>query len=332
MRSVWLIARREITTRLSSKSFIAGTLATVAIIVICIIGSTFLPSGENDTPAMTPEFAKQSIQAQDQAFADVIQSHGLNPVEVKGEIATATATALDAIQGEDSSASMAGYFLGIGIAILLFVALQVTGQMIAQGVVEEKGSKVVEIILGTVSSFKLMLGKILGVGVVGVLQMALITGSAYVAARAVGMDVLGGVSLSEVIVVLIVAFLVAYFLYATLFAALASTVSRQEEVPQVITPVMILMMMSYIPVVIPGLTSNLIVKALLTYVPLVSNISMPAMFAMGEIPLWQCLVSLGISALTLPFIIWVASRIYQRSILQSGPKVKWLKMLVAKSA
>lgn len=330
MHSVYLIAKREVTTRLSSKSFIAGTLVTVAILVACIIGSTFLPSGDDPT-AMAPEFAKQTALASDQAFNEVMQKHGLVPEQIKAEVATATTDALAKLQdSQGSDASMIGYFLGIGVAVLLFVALQITGQMIAQGIVEEKGSRVVEILLGTVSSFQLLLGKILGVGIVGILQVAVIVGSAYGAARAVSIDVLAGMNISEIALILVPCFLVAYFAYATLYAALASTVSRQEEVPQVITPVMILMMISYIGVMIPGIAANSVVKFVLTYVPLASNISMPSLFASGNIQMWECLVSLGVSALSLPVIVWIASRIYSRSILQSGPKVKWVKALLAK--
>ena len=126
--------------------------------------------------------------------------------------------------------------IGLLVAGILYVTMVIYGQLVAAGVIEEKSNRIVEILLATVRPWQLMLGKIIGIGLVALVQVVLVAGVALVLASAtklVSIPTLG----VDVVISGIVWFVLGYLMYALLYAAVGSMVSRQEDVASVAMPV-----------------------------------------------------------------------------------------------
>ena len=331
MRNIWLVAKREMLVKMRNRAYIIGTLAVVVgVIALAFLGSRGNMNGEDAANAMVPEFAKQQMLLQAQAEQEVFTEHGLNAEEINAQVAVRFQELLAEYQEENpDSTNDVRYWIGFGVGILLFMAITITGTMIAQGVAEEKSSRIVEILLSSMTSFELMVGKIIGMAVVGLTQIAIILGAGYAAARGFGLmgDIFSGVELGSAIWLALAFFLVGYLSYATLYAAFASTVSRAEEVNIAIQPVMYVLMVPYIATILPAFSNIAPLRFALDYVPLFSPIGATVHYFQGGLGLWQALLSLAISIAVLPLIMLVAARIYRRSVLATGARLKVLAIL-----
>ena len=333
MRNILLVTKREMIVKMRTPAYIFGTLAVVVIIfVLAFIGSR--ADMENAEAAMLPEFALKQMELLAQAEEEVMARHGLNAGEVKAQIATRFEELWEAYVAEnpDSGGLDVRYWIGFGVGILLFMTITITGSMIAVGVAEEKSSRIVEILLSSMSSFQLMVGKIIGMAVVGLTQIVVILLTGYYSGRGFGLigDVFAGVNLGSAIWLALAFFLVGYMSYATLYAAFAATVSRTEEVNSAIAPVMYVLLIPYMAVIIPAFSNIAPLRFVLDYVPLFSPLGATVHYFQGGLELWQALVSLGISVAALPLIMFVASRIYRRSVLTTGARLKIINILRGK--
>jgi len=168
-----------------------------------------------------------------------------------------------------------------------------------------------------------MVGKVLGLGVVGLIQVAVIALSgvaAGIAAGALDLHISAAVS---TIAWLIVWFLLGYTAYSLAFAAVASLVSRQEEVAAVVTPVMMLLIVGYVIgiSVLPSNPDSGFV-AVLSMIPVFAPTLMPVRLALGVVPAWQAVVALAGMLVVIPLLLWFASRIYSNAVLRSGARVR----------
>jgi len=253
--------------------------------------------------------------AQDQA----LRARGVDPATISGAVAAAAPTVVAATPKDPAE----GLRLGVGAfgAFLLFFSIQTYGGMVAQGVVEEKQSRVVELILATVRPWQLLLGKVLGLGAVGLLQLAVLAGAGLVAASVAGLLV-GGAGIAGTLVSVLVWYLLGFAMYATIYGALGSLVSRQEDVQSVLTPVSIVVILGFV------VGFNLLISdprsttlAVLSLVPPFSPLLVPGRMAVGVAPVWQVALAL---VLTLAFtvgVLVVGGRIYARSVLRTGARV-----------
>lgn len=218
--------------------------------------------------------------------------------------------------------------LGIIAGILIYMSLMINGQGLAQGVVEEKSSRVVELLLATVRPAQLMAGKVLGIGLVGLIQIAVI-GAAGVAA---GLT-LGALTISVSAAVSTVAWLVTWYLlgflmYAIVIAALAALVSRQEDASGVVMPALMLVVLGYalgVSVLPADPGSSLI--AVLSLIPVFAPTLMPMRLAMGGVPGWQEALAVVLVVAVIPVLIWLSGRIYRNAVLRTGARVRWAEAL-----
>ena len=330
MYNILLVTKREMLVKMRNRAYIIGTCAVIAaIFILAFIGSR--ADMANASAVMMPEFARKQIELQSQAEEEIMALHGLRAEEISTQIANRFQELQDVYKAEnpDSGGLDIRYWIGFAVGIVLFMAITITGSMIALGVAEEKSSRIVEILLSSMTSFQLMVGKIIGMAVVGLTQIAIILAAAFAAARGFGLmgDIFSGVNLGSAIWLALVFFLVGYFSYATLYAAFAATVSRTEEVNAAIAPVMYILMIPYLAVVIPAFSNVAPLRFLLDYVPLFSPIGATVHYFQGGLKLWQALLSLAISLAALPCIMLLASRIYRRSVLVTGARLKILSVL-----
>ncbi len=211
-------------------------------------------------------------------------------------------------------------------AILLITAIMLGGNMIAVGVVEEKTSRIVELLLATVKPLHLMWGKILGIGAVALGQVVVLGLTALIAGIATGMLTIAGTAIWMFFAVL-VWFLLGYLFFATLYAAAGALVSRQEELGSTIMPLTVLSMaVMYAGIFgVQSLQSTFI--EVLTWIPPFSAVLMPIRIATGDTNAMQIVVTLILMILACAAATWFAARIYQRSILRTGSRVKWSEVL-----
>jgi ABC-2 type transport system permease protein len=261
------------------------------------------------------------LVAQRAVLDQQVTALGGDPAKVATAISAAavTVTALE----PPKKANSEQLAIGILTSVLIYMALLLNGQAVAQGVVEEKTSRVVEILLGAVRPWQLMIGKVLGLGAVGLIQVAAIALSGVAAAVATGALHLHSISTVSAIVWLIVWFLLGYAAYSLAFAAVASLVSRQEEVAAATTPVLMLLVVGYV-VGISILQSDpgSPLAAALSMIPIFAPTLMPVRLALGVVPAWQAVVSLAGMIVVIPLLLWVAARIYRNAVLRGGARVR----------
>lgn len=227
---------------------------------------------------------------------------------------------------------------------LLYMVVLLYAVAVMRSTLEEKNSRIVEVVISSVRPWHLMLGKILGVGAVGLLQVAvwaavlLLVGLMGLPALMVARPELA--RLSEVqaylpgpgyMALFFVFFLGGYFIFSAMFAAVGAAVNSDQEAQQAQLPLVLLLagpLMAF-PVVMQDPTSGLATG--LSLVPFFSPVLMFARAGMGAAPLWQVAVSVVLMAATVVAVAWLAGRIYKVGILMAGKRatlgelVRWVR-------
>lgn len=384
LRAIALVAGREISTRLTSKSFLWITAALVfAVVVGGLVVSATVPAGPPtrevavtsdlagvaaalevagtatgvpvevvtvDSPSEGEQMVLAgtvdalltgtpteltvvvdrmldpalevvvSVVSQQQALSAEVTALGGDPTAVASAIASAQPT-VEAI-GAASTVDDAQLVTGMLSGVLIFIAITMAGQYVAQGVVEEKTSRVVEILLATVRPWELMAGKVAGIGVIGLAQLVLVIGAGSAVALATG--VLGdtGVNLGSTVVWVVVWFLLGFVMYATVLAAAAALVSRQEDVGAVTFPIIMIMMIPYfIGVTVAPTDPDSPLLTNLSLVPLFSPFLMPIRIAQGTAEGWEVALALGLTVALIPLLVWVSGLVYKNAVLRTGARV-----------
>lgn len=226
---------------------------------------------------------------------------------------------------------LAGTFFGFGVAFLLYMSIILYGQNILRGVLEEKTTRVAEVVVSSVSPDTLLAGKVIGVGAVGLTQMLIWTASgiAFWDQRARLFTAMGIPSMPTlsfptiaptVLVALLLFFVLGYTFYASLFAAVGAMVGSQEEAQQASQPVLMLLIFSIIFVqpVMTNPTGRL--AEVLSWLPVSAPIIMPLRMTATEVPPLEIAAVLGGLALACMAAIWVSARIYRIGLLMYGKR------------
>jgi len=213
---------------------------------------------------------------------------------------------------------------------LLYISLLMMGQMIMQSVIEEKSSRIVEVILSSVSSKELMIGKILGSGLTGLLQMAIWLSPVIMVASSTWIMLPPEVSIS-LSTFQIVYFLVNFFLGLIIFLGLFATVGAIFDNPQDaqsgLWPVMLLIIIPFFIAFSMIENPNSAIAKISSFVPFANIIVMPARMTIADVSILQLLISLVVSILTLLAIFPLAGKIYRIGILRTGKKPKWSEVI-----
>lgn len=259
---------------------------------------------------------------QQQAISDRAAAAGLTLGELGGLFEEVEIEEVRLDGGDDESDVR---FAAAGIsAIATFMLLQVWGSFLMMGVIEEKASLVVEVLLSHIRPSTLLAGKILGLGILAVAQMLIVVlGLVIGLATVQDIDVPAGVWAT--VPLLLVTFILGFGFYATAFAAVGSTVSRQEDATSAQLPAMLPLVAAYfIAITSLGSPTNLAVT-IGSFVPFTSPVLLPLRTARVDVPLWQVLLALAILAVSIVFMLQLAGRIYQYSLLRSGGRVSLLE-------
>jgi ABC-2 type transport system permease protein len=208
-------------------------------------------------------------------------------------------------------------FFGV---IFLFISIVTYGQWILIGVIEEKSSRVVEVVLGAVRPHRLLAGKVLGIGALGLAQLILVGAVAFVLIQqASSFDIPDAAGITAVS--LVVWFLLGFAFYATAYAATGSLVSRQEEAQNAAFPLTMVLMAAYF-IASFSFTGDNPVLRVASLLPPTAPMTMPLRMAAGDAAGWEVALSLTLMVLTTYLLVRLAGRIYAGGLLRSGPRIK----------
>ncbi len=218
-----------------------------------------------------------------------------------------------------------GKGFGLVTTIVLFIAVSVYGQSVLMSVVQEKATRIVEVLLATLRPRHLLAGKVAGIGLLGLSQIVLLAGFAIGAGAAGVIDL---PSFGSTAPLAVLWFLLGFTFYATAFAAAGSLISRVEDAA-VATPITMTMLASYL--LSFGQLSNPDggLATALTLIPLSAPFAVPARSALTTIPLWQHLAAVGLMLLAIWVLVRAAGRIYELGLLRTGPRVPFREALQA---
>jgi ABC-2 type transport system permease protein len=240
--------------------------------------------------------------------------------------ATGGATTIEQLVG--------GSIVGFALTIAIFIAIMVYGQWVAMSVVEEKSSRVMEIVLGAARPIELMSGKVVGVGALGLTQYGIVFVpvalamllqdriAALVLGGSASVDLPTGLSV-PLLVAFGIFFVLGFLLYACLYAGVGSLVTRQEDVNQIVGPLTLVSTLGYI--IASWASTGLLetgsnVIQILSFVPFLSPYLMLSRMAVGQVQLWEPVLAVLLLALTIVGSLWVAARLYAAGVLMYGQK------------
>jgi ABC-2 type transport system permease protein len=189
------------------------------------------------------------------------------------------------------------------------------------GVMQEKASRVVEVLLATVRPVQLLGGKVLGIGLVALGQAALIVATAFIVSKAVGSSLLNGTGpvliLSDLIWLVL-----GYSFYCWLYAAAGSMAERQDQVQTLALPLSLPILIAYVYSITVASTGNpsLLFKVL-AYFPPTAPFAMPVLVGLDQVAWWQFLISCALAIAGTAVMAWFAAGVYRRAVLQSGQRV-----------
>ena len=216
-------------------------------------------------------------------------------------------------------------------SILTFVLLSQYGTWILMGVVEEKSSRVIEVLLASVRPIRLLVGKVLGIGLVALAQAALIIAVALGLGAAVGSDLLRGSSPGHVFESLLW-LVVGYVFYCWVYAAAGSLATRMEHVQTIAFPLQLPLLVGYITsvtAVAAGSASGFL--RVLAYLPPTAPFAMPALVSLGQATWWQSLFSIALTLAATVLVARVAATVFLRAILRTGQRVRLRQVLGARA-
>lgn len=315
MKKIWLVIQREYITRVRNRTFLISTFLTPLFFVGLIVAIAF--------------FSAQNPKAG--GVADTIMENGPLPDKEKIGIA---------------------YLTGYISSFLIYIIILIYGTMVMRGVSEEKTNRIAEIIISSVKPFQLMMGKIIGIGAVGLTQFILwmvlivvfsataflfispetVTGG-NAASKADTIDFLAAlqqVNLPLILVCFVYYFIFGYLFYASLFAAIGSAVNEDSQDTQSLM----------LPVTMPIVLAIVIMMQAITQpdgslarwssmIPFFSPVVMMARIPFGVgsvVPVWELVLSMLILLGGFLFTTWLSAKIYRTGILLYGKKITWKEM------
>jgi ABC-2 type transport system permease protein len=221
--------------------------------------------------------------------------------------------------GTDPTGERTGIAI-IGI-IVLYTLLILMGQFVAQGVVEEKSTRVVELLLSTMRPWQLLAGKIIGLGLLGLAQIVAISVVGISGALLFDVVSLPGQLIGTVLTV-VAWFILGYAFYAAVFAAAASLVSRQEDLASVITPMTVLLVIGFFIALQSAGDPSGSLATVTSYIPGLSPLVMPVRMAAGAAAWWEVVLAVVLMLVAIALVVRLGGRIYAGALLRTSGKTK----------
>lgn len=263
-------------------------------------------------------------------------------------------------KGDAFEQERAGVGMGFSIAIFFFIFL--FGAYVMRGVMEEKSSRIVEVIVSSVKPFQLMMGKIIGIGLVAITQLLiwvvfsfiifLVVGALFEAgtlqsamdttemmqqqqanmdfnsylAQQDGFKLIMEINWPLMLSTFVLYFIGGYLLYSGFFAAIGAAVDDENDVQQFMTPVMLPLFFAYFVSIMSVNNPDGLAAQVFSFIPLTSPTVMMIRVAIGGVSIWELMLSIALLALTCVGVIWLAARIYRTGILMYGKRPSYKEL------
>ncbi|HEX5014505.1 MAG TPA: ABC transporter permease [Candidatus Limnocylindrales bacterium] len=225
------------------------------------------------------------------------------------------------LEPSDPTRDTAFIFANVGV-ILLFIAIFTFGTWVLTGVVEEKQSRVVEVVLSTVVPRDLLIGKVLGIGLLGLVQLVIIVVIGLSLGTITGRFALPATTGSAV-AMLLLWFAIGYVFYSTALAVLGALASRMEEASNASSPVSILASLSYVFALLVAVQDpDGIAARIATFVPPVSPMIVPLRAALGAIEPWEIGLAIIVNLIVIALLLEFGGRVYSGAVLQTAGRMK----------
>ena len=281
---------------------------------------TAITKSEIDTSLRVVLDGAVAAQAQSAALA----AQGVDAAQLAENTKSAVVT-VDAIDPPDPERGQR-IALSTAVVILLYMQILAFGMYVAMGVVEEKSSRGVELLLSTLRPLQLLWGKVIGIGAVGLAQLTVYGVVGVGAGVATGVLTLGGTAWGTLVGTL-GWFILGFAFFAVLYAATGSMVSRQEDVNSTAMPLTILIMAMFFAAFSAVQNPEGTLSNVLSWIPPFSAILMPLRIAAGVASVTQIVATVVLMLVVTIAMSAIAARIYQRSILRMGKTVSWREAL-----
>jgi ABC-2 type transport system permease protein len=350
-----LVAEREIRTRIKTKSYIIS-LAVSALLVaglafvqqifsggdsykVGVVGAAPAAIDDVEFVRYSDETAARSALTEGDADAVLIDDRRiladgeidqrlgliLQNAHREAEIASAglsiTPLPVESIRPD---ARYEGVRTGIAtvLVLMLFFLLIYSATYVAMGVVEEKGSRIVEILLSSVRPWELLGGKIIGLGALGLINLVVVIAAGLGASFATGLSANLPPGMTGIVISAVIWFVLGYAFFSALAAAFGSLVSRQEELNSVLTPMTLLMTITYLVAYFAAVEPTSTVARVLSLVPPFSSMIMPVRTAAIDVPIAEIVLSGALMVVATVAVLLVGARVYQRAVLRTGARIR----------
>ena len=257
--------------------------------------------------------AMQAVHIRTQAKALGITTDQLSRLLVP---VTLTSRSLGAAHTTDKDANTVG-FIAVG---LMYLAISFYAGFVLNGVVQEKANRVAEVLLARMPAREILAGKVLGIGAVGLAQLAVIGVAAGVTVAVVGNADAPSIP-GDVLAWTCLWFVLGYLFYSVVYAALGATTSRIEDTQAAIAPITGILLLSYLGVIYAEQNPDAILTVVLSYFPPTAPIVMTYRAAAYGVPGWQMLTSATVMGLAMWVLIRLAGQIYSGALLRFGGRV-----------
>ena len=324
MNKTLIIIQREYLTRVRKKSFIIMTLLT-PLLMIALIGTPVWLESMNQRSTLANKSETKEIEL-------LLQEAG---IEVKETIQWSENSE------EKEKFAESALIIGMATAVLIYFFILIYGAQVMRGVVEEKANRIVEIIISSVKPFELMIGKIVGIALVGLTQFLIWAVLIVVLLAAFGNNinafsvdsmtpVFSSFNFAAILFFFIIYFLGGYLLYASLFAAIGAASDNETDTQQFMLPVILPVLFALFAAIHSMNNPDGSLAFWTSMIPFTSPIVIMVRIPMG-VPAWELIVSILLLLLSFIGTTWIAAKIYRTGILMYGKKVnyrevwKWMK-------
>lgn len=271
-----------------------------------------------------------------------LEKAGLNPDTIRALTTVRVRLNSEVVDERGRGGSGIGAFIvGYIVAFLLYMMIVLYGQSILRGVMEEKTTRVAEVVVASVPSETMLAGKVLGIGAVGITQQIvwIVSGALLIQVREPIMAKFGLANLpftmpsisAGYLAVVLLFYLLGYIFYAALFAAVGAMVSNQEDAQQAAIPVTMLLVVSILFMQPMLIAPQSTLSRVMSLIPISSPILMPLRMSLVDVPWYEVAASVGLISLACIGSIWVSGRIYRVGLLMYGKRpslrelVRWVR-------
>lgn len=281
---------------------------------------------ETGWSVLVSDFSNAAMTLQQAAEAYTIQQNAESLGVDLNELNAGAQVVIISVGEADDGAAVVAVITGLVFSILFFISALTYGMQIAQSVVEEKESRIVEILVAAIPIRQLLWGKVVGNSIMALGQLVLLLGVGVI-----------GLSQTEYATFLpmiapsmgwfIVFFLFGFAALACLWAATGAMATRVQDLSNATTPLMMLLMLAYFG----GLAASGTTAQILSYVPVISSILMPQQLLAGEATWVNAIIALALTSAFMAVAVWIGERIYRRGVMNTSSVLKWSQALKSES-